>query len=245
MKIIRPPKIPEPSVRIIFLNILWAILSSSCSSPSPVPAATTPGDSDRDIASYEYGRQIGSNLLKQNVLIQESALSEGFHDAIQKRPLRYSPQETQAALQRITALAIESEARISSNNASSSAEWLKKHRATPGVLITATGLQYEILKQASGPHPTERSRVKIKFRGSLVDGTPLDPASSDQADHFFYMDELIAGWQEALKLMSPGMIIRAAIPPELAYGNVRQPNIPPQSVLLYTMVLEEIESSRR
>ena len=87
-----------------------------------------------------------------------------------------------------------------------------------GVITTDSGLQYEVLREGDGPMPTMNDEVVVHYRGTLTDGTQFDASYDRGEPNTFPVNGLIAGFSEALQLMSVGSHIRVTIPSELAYG---------------------------
>ena len=102
---------------------------------------------------------------------------------------------------------------------------------------TASGLQYEVLKSGSGPHPKATDTVKVHYHGTLTDGTVFD-SSVERGDQIeFALNEVIAGWTEGLQLMSVGDKWRLTVPASLGYGPRAKGNIPANSVLVFEVEL--------
>jgi FKBP-type peptidyl-prolyl cis-trans isomerase len=102
--------------------------------------------------------------------------------------------------------------------------WLEEHSKQPGVTVTASGLQYEVLASgpATGVSPTDAQEVEVKYKGTLIDGAEFDSTKGD-ATATFGVTGVIKGWTEALKLMKPGDKWKLTIPPALAYGEAGSP----------------------
>ncbi len=110
-----------------------------------------------------------------------------------------------------------------------------------GVITTASGLQYEVLRQGDGPAPTMDDQVVVHYRGTLTDGTQFDASYDRGEPNTFQVNGLIEGFSEALQLMSVGSHIRVTIPSELAYGEAgRGALIGPDETLIFEIELLEI-----
>ena len=118
------------------------------------------------------------------------------------------------------------------------AENLKK----PGVTVTESGLQYEVIASGNGPQPTASDKVKTHYHGMLTDGTVFDSSVERGEPISFQVGGVIQGWQEALQLMRVGDKWRLVIPSELAYGaRGAGAKIPPHSTLVFEVELLGIE----
>ena len=102
---------------------------------------------------------------------------------------------------------------------------------------TPSGLIYESLKDGAGAQPTAQSSVQVHYRGTLVDGTEFDSSYKRGQPATFGLNGVIKGWTEGLQLMSAGSKYQFFIPPDLAYGEMGRPNIPPNSLLIFEVEL--------
>ena len=111
----------------------------------------------------------------------------------------------------------------------------------PGVITTASGLRYEVLRQGDGPVPTIDDEVVVHYRGTLTDGTQFDASYDRGEPNTFPVNGLIEGFSEALQMMSVGSHIRVTIPSELAYGEAGAGAlIGPDETLIFEIELLEI-----
>jgi FKBP-type peptidyl-prolyl cis-trans isomerase FklB len=97
-----------------------------------------------------------------------------------------------------------------------------------------------VLTAAEGPKPGATDRVTTHYRGTLIDGTVFDSSYDRGQPATFPLNGVIAGWTEALQLMSVGAKWRLFIPPGLAYGERAQGPIPGNSTLIFDVELLEI-----
>ena len=121
--------------------------------------------------------------------------------------------------------------------------WLDEHSKQPGVTVTASGLQYEVITSgaATGVKPTDAQQVEVKYKGTLIDGAEFDSTKGD-ASATFGVTGVIKGWTEALKLMKPGDKWKLTIPPALAYGEAGSPpKIGPNAILQFEIELLKIK----
>ena len=122
-------------------------------------------------------------------------------------------------------------------------KFLEQNKQKPGVKITSTGLQYEVIKQASGKKPKATDKVKVHYTGKLLDGKTFDSSVERGQPAEFMLNQVIPGWTEGLQLMSVGSKFKFYIPSELAYGDNTQPGSPigPGSMLIFDVELLEIK----
>ena len=125
-------------------------------------------------------------------------------------------------------------------NQAAADDFLAENKSKEGIVATESGLQYEVLTAGEGPSPTATSRVTVKYKGTLLDGTVFDESGDETIE--FQVDGVIKGWTEALQLMKPGAKWRLFIPPDLAYGERGSPpNIGPNSLLIFEVELVSFE----
>ncbi|WDE02451.1 FKBP-type peptidyl-prolyl cis-trans isomerase [Thalassomonas actiniarum] len=121
-------------------------------------------------------------------------------------------------------------------------DFLVKNKAIEGVTETASGLQYQVLQKGEGSeHPTARSKVKVHYHGSLIDGTVFDSSVERGAPISFGLNQVIRGWTEGVQLMVVGDKFKFFIPAELGYGNRAAGKIAPGSMLIFEVELLEIQ----
>ena len=131
-------------------------------------------------------------------------------------------------------------------NLAASAAFLAENAAREGVVVTESGLQYEILEAGEGAKPGPEDTVEVHYRGTLVDGTEFDSSYSRGETVTFGVGQVIAGWTEALQLMPVGSKWKLAIPPELGYGaGGAGQMIGPNAALVFEVELIAIPSQVR
>jgi FKBP-type peptidyl-prolyl cis-trans isomerase len=120
-------------------------------------------------------------------------------------------------------------------------EFLAKNKERPGVKVTESGLQYEVIKMGTGPKPTMESVVKVHYIGTFTDGTEFDSSIKRGEPAQFPVSGVIPGWTEALQLMPVGSKFKIYLPENLAYGaSGAGSEIKPFSTLIFDVELLEI-----
>lgn len=117
-------------------------------------------------------------------------------------------------------------------------EYLQKKATEPGIIATGSGLLYRVIKEGKGAKPNADDVVSVNYRGSLIDGTVFDESKKPIE---LSLGGVIAGWTEALQLMSVGSKYELFIPYELAYGDSNNGQIKPYSALIFEVELVSIE----
>jgi len=117
-------------------------------------------------------------------------------------------------------------------------KFLADHAKKPGVTTTASGLQYEVIRQGSGPKPAAGDTVLVHYEGKLLDGTVFDSSYQRGQPAAFPLNQVIPGWTEGVQLMPVGSKFHFVVPPGLAYGSAGAGGvIPPGAVLEFDVEL--------
>ena len=121
-------------------------------------------------------------------------------------------------------------------------KFLVENAKKEGVIVTKSGLQYEVLKEGSGKKPKATDTVRCHYEGRLLDGSVFDSSYKRNEPADFGLQQVIAGWTEVMQLMPAGSKWEVYIPYDLAYGD-RQTGkeIKPYSALIFTIELHAIE----
>ena len=132
-------------------------------------------------------------------------------------------------------------AKVGEQNRKLGEAYLADNAKRPGIVTTASGLQYEVLTQGDGPVPAATDQVKVHYTGRLIDGTVFDSSVERGEPATFGVTQVIPGWVEALQLMPVGSKWRLHIPSALAYGpNGAGGVIGPDATLIFDVELLEI-----
>lgn len=119
--------------------------------------------------------------------------------------------------------------------------FLAKNKAKKGVKITASGLQYEVVKEGSGAKPVKTDTVTVNYVGTKIDGTEFDSSIKRGQPAKFPLANVIPGWTEGLQLMPVGSEYKFFIPAKLAYGEHGPPQIGPDATLIFDVTLISID----
>jgi len=195
---------------------------------------------DEDKVSYGLGMMIGERVLKQYGDLNYDLLMQGMQAQQAGGETLLSMEEAQAALQAQQQAVAEM---ASAEAQEEGAAFLKDNMAREGVMVTDSGLQYEVVTEAEGPKPTVDDTVSVHYVGTLMDGTEFDSSIARGEPASFPLKGVIPGWTEGLQLMNVGSKYRFVIPSDLAYGDRGAGEaIGPGETLIFEVELLEIKS---
>jgi FKBP-type peptidyl-prolyl cis-trans isomerase FklB len=131
---------------------------------------------------------------------------------------------------------------LGEKNKTEGTKFLEENKKKPGVKTTASGLQYKVEKEGTGPQPKGTDMVTVNYRGTLIDGTEFDSSYKRGQPATFPVNGVIKGWTEALQLMKKGAKYQLFIPSNLAYGErAMGPDIGPNSTLTFEVELMDVK----
>jgi FKBP-type peptidyl-prolyl cis-trans isomerase FklB len=195
-------------------------------------------------ASYGIGYNVGASILRDGkVEIDMDAMVAGLSDGLNQLPPQLGPEVLQNAMEALQKRNEEKEATTGGNNLSDSLEFLEKNAKREGIIVTSSGLQYEILRSNSDPNspkPGITDQVEVHYHGTLIDGTVFDSSIQRGQTVTFPVAGVIPGWTEALQLMSVGDKWKLYLPPSIAYGSRQTASIPGNSALIFEVELIRI-----
>ncbi|MCE5175511.1 MAG: FKBP-type peptidyl-prolyl cis-trans isomerase [Bacteroidales bacterium] len=197
-----------------------------------------------DSLSYAYGVGMGSSLAqnldqfpaKINVDLFLAVFEKALKNDTSK--LAITPAKAYSVFQRCMATA-QAEAAVKTK--AEVKKFLEKNGKKEGVKTTASGLQYQAIKEGTGPKPADSSVVSVNYHGTLLDGTVFDSSIERGTPAQFPLNRVIKGWTEGIQLMSVGAKYKFWIPSDLAYGdNGAGGKIKPGELLVFEVELLKI-----
>jgi len=193
-----------------------------------------------DSLSYSVGVMMAQGLKSQNLTdLKPEDLAKGINDVLKNQPLAIKKEEAETIFRDYlqTQKASQHKDVVAAGKA-----FLEANKKRPEVKTTASGLQYEILKEGTGPKPTASSTVSVHYHGTLIDGTVFDSSVDRGSPTSFGVTQVISGWTEALQLMPQGSKWKLFLPYNLAYGERGAgAQIGPFSTLIFEVELLEIK----
>jgi FKBP-type peptidyl-prolyl cis-trans isomerase FklB len=170
-------------------------------------------------ASYGIGRQIGDQVASNPFEgLDANAVAQGVMDALNGEEYAVEVEDLRAAFGVINERMQAQQAEQAKEASAEGQKFLDENAKRDEVTVTESGLQYEVLTTGEGEKPTAASTVRTHYHGTLIDGTVFDSSYDRGQPAEFPVGGVIAGWTEALQMMTVGSKWRLAIPYQLAYG---------------------------
>jgi len=220
-------------------TLMAAIVAGSLSAVATPLFAQDAPSSDKDKLSYGLGMMIGERVLKNYGDIDYDQLMKGMMAQHKGEETALTMQEAQDTLQ---AQQQAQAAEASSAAMKAGQDYLESNKAKDGVMVTESGLQYEVLSAAEGDMPSLDDTVSVHYVGTLINGTEFDSSIARGEPASFPLKGVIPGWTEGLQLMPVGSKYRFVIPSDLAYGDRGAgQSIGPGETLIFEVELLEIK----
>jgi FKBP-type peptidyl-prolyl cis-trans isomerase len=196
--------------------------------------------SQSDSVAYALGHSIGGNLKNQFPDVSSELVAQAIIEAFEGKENKLF-KEPQAADQFIRTYLRAAADRKALENKAKGEKFLAENAKKSGVKVTASGLQYEVIKEGTGPKPAAENTVKVHYHGTTIDGEVFDSSVERGEPATFPLNGVIKGWTEGVQLMSVGSKYKFYIPAELAYGaKPAGPKIGANSTLIFEVELLEI-----
>ncbi|HKI61397.1 MAG TPA: FKBP-type peptidyl-prolyl cis-trans isomerase [Mariprofundaceae bacterium] len=224
-----------------------ALLAACNQQPADQKSKELKLDSEAAKLSYAIGLDVGQSLKTLGADIQRDAFMAAVSDRLDGKDARLSAEAASQVKQtyfkaRAEKQMEEQKVKATANKAAGE-KFLAENAKKPGVKVTASGLQYEVLKQGDGAKPAATDKVKVHYRGTLLDGTEFDSSYARGEPITFPLNQVIRGWTEGVQLMNVGSKFKFYIPAELAYGDRGAgARIEPGSTLIFEVELLGIEN---
>ncbi len=192
-----------------------------------------------DKISYALGLGIGQQIKSMNIenfSIEDFARS--IADVLEGKETAFSSREAQLMFQDYFTKKQKEEAQA---HIAEGKAYLDANAKKPGVIVTKSGLQYEVLQEGTGKSPKATDTVRCHYEGRLLDGTVFDSSYKRSQPADFGLGQVIPGWTEGVQLMKEGAKYRFTIPYLLAYGEQGAgASIPPFSTLVFDVELIKV-----
>lgn len=203
-------------------------------------------ESNFDKLSYALGLSMGNNFRNSGIKeinVQDFAdgVAAVFYGADPKMTYQEAKAEIEKFFMALQAKQEQEAKAMGELNEKAGKEYLEKNGKRAEVKTTPSGLQYEVVKEGNGVHPSATDSVTVHYQGCLIDGTVFDSSVERGEPATFGVSQVIPGWVEALQLMSEGAKWNLYIPSNLAYGPAgAAPVIGPNQTLIFEVELIKI-----
>jgi FKBP-type peptidyl-prolyl cis-trans isomerase len=197
-------------------------------------------NSDFKRLSYSMGMLMASNIQSQGVdSVDLDAIAFAFTDVFTKQQPKIEQQEALSVVQEYFGRIREEQAQ---KLRAEGIAFLEQNKKDPEVKVTASGMQYKVITAGKGKSPKATDQVTVHYTGKLIDGTVFDSSEPRGEPTTFGVNQVIAGWTEALQLMKEGDKWLIFIPDNLAYGEAGAGGgaIPPYATLIFEVQLIKV-----
>ena len=230
---------------LIVMTGVIALMLGSCAKSSFKNAKL---QSSEDSLSYAFGINIYNSLAADSLMLDPILVAKAMMDGKEGKPLMTEEIARGTIMRFVNGRQAEKSKKQADMNKvtfkdyiEQNEAYLAKNKEKAGVTVTASGLQYEVVKMGDGPMPTAQNTVKVHYVGTLIDGTEFDSSVKRNQPAEFPVSGVIPGWTEALQLMPVGSKFNLVIPQSIAYGaNGAGEVIKPYSTLIFQVELLEI-----
>lgn len=207
--------------------------------------------------AYLLGLQIGSQMAgpqaikgmnhqlfadDSTMIVNKSDILAGVFAGVLNKDMKITPEEAQVLIQKMMeSIKGKAAEKKYADNKAAGEKFLAENKTKEGVKTTASGLQYKVITEGKGEIPNDTCKVKVNYRGKLIDGTEFESTYTRNEPFVTNVGGVIKGWTEALKMMPVGSKWELYIPQELAYGSRDMGQIKPFSALVFEIELLDIE----
>jgi FKBP-type peptidyl-prolyl cis-trans isomerase FklB len=228
------------SSTLLFVTVLMYAQNSSVKKPVAKNTTTTLQlKTLEDSANYAMGLSIANFYRQQGVTkINSTLVTKAINDAMSGKPTLLNDAQTSTVL--MTYLN-KQQMMKSKPNIDACDNFLSANKTKQGVVTTASGLQYEVITQGSGPKPTTKDTVVCNYKGTFQDGREFDNSYRRGTPIEFAVTGVIRGWTEVLQLMPAGSKYKVYVPYQLGYGNSDYNGIPGGSLLIFEIELLNVK----
>lgn len=236
--------------RYVIAAMIVPFMLGACSNKGPQGGADVKLTTQLDSLSYALGLDIGTSLKGLNAEVNLNAFLRGVSDNLKGNKPMVAAEKAQQVKQDFFKKNREEQAvkakADGEKNVKAGEDFLAENAKKPDVKSTASGLQYQILKEGSGAQPKASDNVKVNYVGTLLNGKEFDSSIKRGEPATFQLDRVIPGWTEGVQLMKVGAKYRFWVPSKLAYRDQQAgPDIGPNSTLIFEIELLSIEQPKK
>ena len=220
---------------------------SAAEAKGSLPAGNVAGlPTEKDQDSYMVGMALGKQLLPMKDELDLDVLMKAVRSTLKGEKLLLTEQQAmqvgESFGQKMQAKEIAKMMAEAKKNADAGQAFLAANAKKPGVKSTASGLQYQVITEGTGPKPQATDTVKVNYKGALLDGKVFDDSSQHGGPAEIPLQAVVPGWREGLMLMPVGSKYRLWIPGNIGYGDKVPPGAPigPNATLVFDVELLDI-----
>jgi FKBP-type peptidyl-prolyl cis-trans isomerase FklB len=227
---------------LVFAGI--SLTASAQVKKTPVKKTTAPATTPvkvlktlNDSAMYAIGLSVINFYQQQGIKnFNPSLITKAINDVMNKKQVLMTPDQCNEAIIKLINQPLEAQAQP---NIVAGRNFLAKNKTNPRIKTTPSGLQYEVIREGTGPKPAATDSVEVNYKGTLINGSEFDNSYKRGQSITFLLNQVIRGWTEGLQLMPAGSMYKLYIPYELGYGLNGTPDgsIPPGSTLIFEVEL--------
>ena len=233
-------------ISTLFIAPLFFGALIACQEQAKEPAPVTLDTPEKRL-SYGVALRMSKRMVSDGMTMDVDAYALGMRDAFEGAEARLTDEEINAEMaafqEKVEAEREAAQAQVAEGNAEAGAAFLAENAQRDGIVVTESGLQYEVVTAGEGASPGPDDQVEVHYRGTLIDGTVFDSSYDRGQTVTFGVTQVIPGWTEALQLMKEGDKYNLYIPSELAYGAGGAGQvIGPNSTLIFEVELIKVLS---
>jgi FKBP-type peptidyl-prolyl cis-trans isomerase FklB len=219
-------------MRFLLVLVSIGLMTSPC-----LAEKTLDHEDQKAKVNYSVGYQIGGDFKRQGVAINPEALMRGIQDGLSGEKALMTEEERRTTLVNLQRQVADRQAEEYRREGDA---FLAENARKEGVRTTKSGLQYKVIEEGTGKSPGATDTVTVNYRGTLIDGEEFDSSYRRGQPANFRVDNVIAGWTEALQMMKEGARWQLFIPADLAYG--KKGNLADRT-LIFEVELISVDSS--
>ena len=194
-------------VSTLFMAPLFAGALIACQEQAKEPAPVTLDTPEKRL-SYGIALRMSERMVADGMVMDVDAYALGMRDAFEGAEARLTEEEINAEMmafqEKVEAEREAAQAQVAEGNAEAGAAFLAENAQREGIVVTDSGLQYEVVTAGDGASPGPDDQVEVHYRGTLIDGTVFDSSYDRGQTVTFGVTQVIPGWTEALQLMKEG-----------------------------------------
>ncbi len=222
----------------LMFTMLLSLLLLACGPVTAADAPAKPPATEEEKTLYALGLMLSRNLQAFELSPADLGfVMQGIADGASGKPTVVKMEEYAPKVQALGQA--KSEKRATAEKAKGQA-FIAAEAAKPGVQKTDSGMLYTETLAGTGAMPAATDKVKVHYRGTLIDGTEFDSSIARGQPAEFPLNGVIKCWTEGLQKMKVGGKAKLVCPSDLAYGDRGRPSIPPGATLVFEVELLEI-----